>query len=186
MDSRGAVGLGCRQVAKALKDPDLHIREHALRLSEPFLEKSEAVKNAVFAMTRDPEPRIQFQLAMTLGTSKDRRALAALVDLALQRAADSWFRTAILSSVADSASEFFDRLRAKRPSLENPDLLSQLGSLIGGKHDAGEISRFLKALGHPDESRCRSEGVGRGLKLAGVKNLIVPDAEASLSTVSEE
>jgi hypothetical protein len=157
----GMSGLDAAQVGKALRDPDFHVREHALRLSEPFLETSEALKNAVFAMTRDPEPRVQFQLAMTLGNSKDRRALAELVDLALQRGADPWFRTAILSSVADSASEFFDRLRAKRPFVENPDLLTQLGSLIGGKHDASEIGRFLKALA-TQPIRRRLKGLARG------------------------
>jgi len=177
----GLSSLDAAQVAKALKDPDFHIREHALRLSEPFLETSEALKNAVLVMTRDPEPRVQFQLAMTLGNSKDRRALAALVDLALQRAADPWFRAAILSSVAESASEFFDRLRAKRPSLEDPDLLTQLGSLIGGKHDASEIGRFLKALGSQANPDAGLKGLARGLKLAGIKNLKVPDAETSLS-----
>ena len=116
---------------------------------------------------------------MTLGNSKDRRALAALVHLALQRAADPWFRTAILSSVAESASEFFDRLRAKRPSLEDPELLTQLGSLIGGKHDASEIGRFLRALGSQANPDAGLKGLARGLKLAGIKNLKVPDAKRS-------
>jgi len=177
----GLSALDAAQVAKALRDQDFHVREHALRLSEPFLETSEALKSAVFAMTHDPEPRVQFQLAMTLGNSKDRRALSALVDLALQRAADPWFRTAILSSVAESASEFFDRLRAKRSSVENPDLLTQLGSLIGGKHDVSEINRFLKALGTQANPDAGLNGLARGLKLAGIKNLNVPDAETSLS-----
>jgi putative membrane-bound dehydrogenase-like protein len=177
----GLSALDVAQVDQALKDADFHVRQHALRLSEPFLETSEALKNAVFAMSRDPELRVQFQLAMTLGNSKDRRALASLVDLTLQRAADPWFRTAILSSVAESASDFFDRLRAKRPSLENPDLLNQLGSLIGGKHDASELGRFLKALGTQANPDAGLKGLARGLKLAGVKNLSVPDAEASLS-----
>ena len=132
-------------------------------------------------MTRDLEPRVQFQLAMTLGNSKDRRALAALVELTLQRATDPWFRTAILGSVAESASAFFDQLRAKRPSLDNPDLLTQLGSLVGGKHDAGEVSRFLKALATQPNPDAGLKGLARGLKLAGVKNLAVPGAESSLS-----
>ena len=183
---RGLSALDAAQVIKALKDPDFHVREHALRLSEPFLEASEALKSAVFAMTRDPEPRVQFQLAMTLGNSKDRRALAALVELTLQRATDPWFRTAILSSVAESASAFFDRLRAKRPSLDNPDLLTQLGSLIGGKHDAGEISRFLKALATQPNPDAGLKGLARGLKLAGVKNLSCARCRVVVVRVSEE
>ncbi|MCI0421951.1 MAG: c-type cytochrome [Acidobacteria bacterium] len=177
----GQSALDATQVSRALKDSDFHVREHALRLSEPFLETSEALRNAVLAMSRDPEPRVQFQLAMTLGSSKDRRALATLAEITLQRAADPWFRTAILSSVAESASEFFDRLRAKNPSLDNADLLNQLGSLIGGKHDPGEISRFLKALNAQKQPDAGLKGLARGLKLAGVKNLNVPGAEASLS-----
>ncbi|HEX2523521.1 MAG TPA: HEAT repeat domain-containing protein, partial [Terriglobia bacterium] len=177
----GISGLDTALVLKALKDPDSHIREHALRLAEPFLEASESLKSTVFGMTRDQEPRVQFQLAMTLGNSKDRRALTALVALMSQRATDPWFRTAILSSVAESASEFFERLRAKRPSLDNPELLTQLGSLIGGKHDAGEVSRFLKALATQSNPHAGLQGLARGLKLAGVKNLPVPGAESSLS-----
>jgi putative membrane-bound dehydrogenase-like protein len=177
----GLSALGVAQVEKALKDPDMHVREHALRLSEPFLEGSEALKRAVFAMSRDAEPRVLFQLALTLGTTRDRRALGTLVDLTLQRAGDPWFRTAILSSVAESASDFFDQLRAKQPAFDNPDLLNPLGSLIGGKHDAGEISRFLKALATQASPAAGLKGLARGLKLAGVKNLSVPDAEASLS-----
>src|SRR5207249_4276775 len=62
-----------------------------------------------------------------------------------------------------------------------PDLLSQLGSLIGGKHNAGEIGRFLKALGTQASPDAGLKGLARGLKLAGVKNLSIPDAGASLS-----
>lgn len=177
----GLSALDAPLVSRGLKDSDFHVREHALRLSEPFLQTSDAIRNAVFAMTRDPEPRVQFQLAMTLGSSKDRRALATLVDLTLQQQTDPWFRTAILSSVAESASEFFDRLRAKNPSLDNADLLNQLGSLIGGKHDAGEISRFLEALNAQTKPDAGLKGLARGLKLAGVKKLGVPNAEVSLS-----
>jgi putative membrane-bound dehydrogenase-like protein len=177
---QGLSALDASQVAKALKDTDFHVREHALRLSEPFLETSEALRNTVLAMSRDVEPRVQFQLALTLGNMKDRRALAALVDLTLQRASDPWFRTAILGAVAESAFEFFDRLRAKQPSLD-PSLLSQLGSLIGGKHNTVEISRFLKALGTQANPDAGLKGLARGMKLAGVKNLDVPDAETSLS-----
>src|SRR5262245_44740733 len=141
----GLSALDVALITQALKDPDSHVREHALRMCEPLLEKPE-VKNAVFAMSRDPEPRVQFQLALTLGNSQDRRALAMLADLALERSADSWFRVAILGSVAESAYSFFEQLRAKRPSLDNPDLLSQVASLIGGKHDNVEIGQFLRAL----------------------------------------
>ena len=68
-------GLGALEAAdveRALKDSHAGIREHAVRLSEGFLPKLEA---PLLALKSDPEPRVQFQLAFTLGQLKDPRAL---------------------------------------------------------------------------------------------------------------
>jgi len=168
-------------VVRALKDPDPHVREHALRASEEFLAKSKPCENAVLAMTKDPDLRVQFQLAFTLGQLKDRRALDALAEIALRRSGDRWFQTAILSSVADSASQFFHLLVAKNPAWENDAFFTQLASLIGAKHDPGELSRFLAAMSKRSRPEAGLTGLSKGLRLAGVRNLQVPGAEAALS-----
>ena len=65
------------------------------------------IESAILALTNDKAPRVQFQLALTLGNLNDKRAFAALVNMASERSNDQWFRLAILSSVADSAAPFF-------------------------------------------------------------------------------
>src|SRR5579863_3022204 len=102
----GLSALEPQTVIAALKDPQAGVREHALRLSEE-LTGVKPVADAVLALRNDPEPRVQYQLALTLGQFKDPRALIALTDLARDRGGDPWFRMAILSSMNENASDFF-------------------------------------------------------------------------------
>ncbi len=173
-------------VERALHDPHAGIREHALRISEPYLAKSKSLAAAVLAMTKDPEPRVQFQLAFTLGELKDPRALAALADIASARAGDRWFRTAVLSSVPNSAFPLFATLRTRPGRWGDPLFLSELSSLLGAKHDPGEIAQVLNelaALPDPDADKWREaclSGLANGLQLASAGGLKIPAAEAAL------
>lgn len=167
-------------VLRALKDGHPRVREHAARVAETFLPKSQSMANALLAMADDADPRVQLQITFTLGELKDQRALDELADLAIKRGDDQWFRLAILSSVADRASKFFHLLRAKNPSFENKQMFAQLAALIGAKHDSAELSKFLAALAGLKEPEAALAGLNKGLKLANVSNLQVAKAEAAL------
>ena len=181
----GLSALDAPLVVAALKDPHPGIREHALRLAEE-LPAEPAVTNAVLGLKNDKEPRVLYQLAFTLGQIKDPRALIALTDLARDHAGETWFRTAILSSLNDTASEFFHLYLSRNQFQLNPVFLDQLAALIGAKHDANEIRRFLTVEDallptHPNEGAAGLFGLARGLRLAGVRDLAVGGAEARVS-----
>jgi len=168
----GLSALDAPLVVAALKDPHPGIREHALRLAEE-LPAEPVVINAALTLRNDKEPRVLYQLAFTLGQFKDPRALAVLTDLARDHAGESWFRTAILSSLNDTASEFFHLYLSRNQFQLNPVFLDQLAALIGAKHDPNEIRRFLtveEALlpTHPNEGAAGLFGLAKGLRLAGV------------------
>ncbi len=141
---------------------------------------AKTLTNQALRMTNDKDIRVQFQLAMTLGQFKDKRAFDALVTMASERSNDQWFRLAILSSVADSAAQFFTALRAKHPNFENKEMLAQLGSLIGAKHETAEMTRFIKGLSGLKEPEAALSGLAKGLNLANVKNLPGAGIEAAL------
>jgi putative heme-binding domain-containing protein len=168
-------------VLKALKDSDARLREHGLRLAESFLPKSKTLAEAVLALAKDSDVRVQFQAAFTIGQLKDARGLNVLADLALQRSNDQWFRLAILSSAADAASQFYALLRSKKPDWESPEMFTQLAALIGAKHDTGELTRFLASLNKLQKPEVALTGLAKGIKLAGVKNLQVAQAETLLT-----
>ncbi|MGH9628686.1 MAG: DUF7133 domain-containing protein, partial [Bryobacteraceae bacterium] len=179
LQSFGALEVA--DVQRALKDPDSRIREHALRLGEPLLGKSRALSNAVLRMVSDPEPRVRFQVSLTLGELNDARSLAALAALAHQHSADPWFRLAILTSTADSASPFFHTLLAKGESWTDQQLLIELSALVGARQNTRELSRWFRTvpkLSAPDKFL---DGLTRGLRLANVRNLRVPGAEQVLT-----
>jgi putative membrane-bound dehydrogenase-like protein len=163
-------------ILHALADSDANVREHAIRLAEPFLEKSPAVQSALAKMTRDPEARVQFQLALSLPR------VSALAEIAAQHQQDRWFRLAVLSSASNNAFELF---QAMGPRLTDPDFLTQLASLVGARRNEGEISRFLAAIGKTVTPEAALSGLARGLRLAGVNELKVPGADTLLARYLE-
>jgi putative membrane-bound dehydrogenase-like protein len=180
----GLSALDEQTVLHALKNEHPRVREHVVRLTETFLPKSKPIAEALLKMLNDGDARVRFQLALTLGQLKDRRALDGLAELAMKESGDQWFRLAILSSVASQSSTFFHLLRAENSSFENSELFAQLASLIGAKHDPGELSRFLAALPElkqPAVTESALIGLTKGLKLSSVAMIPVANAEKSLA-----
>ncbi len=168
-------------VQRALKDGDARIRRNALQLSEPLMNKSKPLADAVLAAAADPDTQVRFQSALTIGNLKDTRALGTLSQLAHTGSADPWFRLAILSSVADEASPFFHMVLAQGESWTDPALLAGLSALIGARSNRNELGPWFAALPkltHPDSALA---GLTRGLKLAGARNLQVAGADQAFA-----
>src|SRR5439155_635556 len=79
------------QVIPALGDPDPRVREHALRLSEGF-GLSAGLANRLGAIVDDPDRRVRYQLAFTLGAFPGELSAKALALLARRDAPDPWVR----------------------------------------------------------------------------------------------
>ena len=182
----GLSALDPQMVMSALKDPHAGIREHALRMAEEF-PTAPGVLSVALSLKTDPDPRVLYQLSFTLGQFKDPRALLGLTDLARDLGGEPWFRTAILSSLNDTASDFFHLYLSRNKFQLNPVFLDGLAALIGAKHDPNEIRRFLAVEEvlvpqHPHEAAAGLFGLAKGLRLAGVHDLGVGGAESKLAS----
>jgi len=162
-----------KAIAGALKDKHPGVREHAVRLAENF----PALRDQVIAMKDDPELRVRFQIAWSLGTMKDPRTLPILAAYAEKEGDDKWFRVALLTSASDHPAEFLKLLMAKGGKWQYPDLVGQLSALIGARKDPAELSALLNAMPEFKNANVALAGMGRGLKLAEAKRLQVPGAE---------
>jgi putative membrane-bound dehydrogenase-like protein len=149
-------GLGAlepEQVLAGLRDAQAGVREQALILAEPFLAGAKPLRDAVLALAGDPDPRVRFQLAFTLGELAGEPALEALARLARQEASNPWFRTAILSSLGRTAPEFVPLLdRAEVGFLHELDpgklqFVRELAAVIGARGQPREIEALLVVLG---------------------------------------
>ena len=169
------------EIERALHDSDGRIRQNAVWLSEKDLSRSKPLAVAVLAAAGDSDPHVQFQAALTLGNVKDPKALAALANLAHEHSADPWFRGAILSSVADSASPFYEQILAKGEAWSDPQLLVELSALIGSRRNERELSQWFATLRKLSRPERELGGLTRGLELVRARSLQVPGAEAALT-----
>jgi putative membrane-bound dehydrogenase-like protein len=171
-------GLGALQagdVAKALKDTHAPVREHAVKLSEPFLPTAPALRDALFSMASDPALRVRYQLAFTLGQVDTPAARNLLGKLIAEHGEDRWFRVAVLTSVANKPAEFLRVLQAQRKGLEHADFLQQLSQVIGARKEKGEIETLLEVASNEPAAYA---GLARGMKLAGGQRMASAKAEA--------
>ena len=178
---RSLEALDSAVILAALKDNDPRIREQALRLSEAEIRRVKPLADAALAAARDANPRVQFQAALTLGELNDPRAFDALLQLAHERSADQWFRIAVLTSVADSASPFFHAALARGENWVDPQMLAQLSALVGARQSGGEMTRWFEAVAKMQEPAAALGGLARGLKMTGAKRLQVEGAEPALA-----
>src|SRR4051812_1449043 len=149
----GLGDLSDEDIALALSDLSPEIREHAIRLAEQRLGASPRLLERILLRGNDPSPRVCFQLAFTLGETKDKRAIPVLAGIAKRYATDQWIRTAVLSSVSQTADQVFVELLRDTKSTEGPQsigLLTDLAHIVGARGEAGQISRVIAAVAEHD------------------------------------
>ena len=70
----GLKALDVATVLRRLHDPEPRVREHALRLAEPFAGRAPEIRARLDEMTDDPDLRVRYQLAFSLGAVPGRDA----------------------------------------------------------------------------------------------------------------
>lgn len=173
-------GLTPAEIGHALKDSDGRVRENAVRLSERYMNSVKPLAADVVAAAADSDPHVQFQATLVLGDLKDPKSLTTLAELAHENSSDQWFRSAILSSVADSASPFYEELLAKGETWTDPQLLVGLSALIGSRRKESELSQWFISLKKLKQPAQELTGLTRGLELVRARYLQVPGAEPAL------
>jgi len=86
-------------VLTALRDSHPGVRRHAIRLSEQRLDTNDALATTARALVDDPDPKVEMQLAYSLGESDAEESGRALGLLLARAAPGSHLQTAAMSSV---------------------------------------------------------------------------------------
>jgi putative membrane-bound dehydrogenase-like protein len=159
-------------------DPNPRIREHAVLLSERWLASNPVIRNAVLGLADHEDPRLRFQVALTLGEWEDDAILAPLARIALAGADDPWTRMAVASAVPNRAGELIAVLcqqfaLTRSATAARLTLLQELTTLVGARRDAAEVAKVLRVLAAvQDASRERWQmaglnGMARGMSRRG-------------------
>src|SRR3970282_208155 len=128
-------------------------------------------------MSTDPDARVRFQLAPTLGVLEDERAFEPLLRIARRDGGDRWTRIAVLSSAADLAHRLFAALvRGEqflpRAAGERDAFLRTLATMAGARHESRELTELLRSIAAtgPEVKRWQLAALGglaEGLAQAG-------------------
>jgi putative membrane-bound dehydrogenase-like protein len=151
----GLNALTAGTILDALKDESPSVREHAVKLSERWRHENIKVRDAVLALAADSNPRVRFQVALTLGTLDGGVKLDALTKLARRDFRDPWHRLAVLSSAGSQGWPFLRKLVQDEPgwltapTSEQAMLLDQLARLIGARHSETDLKECLGLLIQP-------------------------------------
>ncbi|TCO91909.1 putative membrane-bound dehydrogenase-like protein [Chthoniobacter flavus] len=163
-------GLGAlneTDIVAATHDSDEHMRRAAVLLAEPRLKESESLRMAVMHLTDDAALGVRYQVALSLGEVPDAAA-KPLAALASHEVADSWMRTAILSSAGAHTAEVAAAVLRGADSPDAATFLRDAGGVIGGEAKADICRAFLdllagEAAAHASSAEAGALGLAKGL-----------------------
>jgi hypothetical protein len=143
-------------VERGLSDPHPSVREQAVRLSEGFLRKPEsppALTARLLDMMNDPEIRVRFQLALSLGEWKDSRVGQALGKLALKDGELPAMQIAIMSSAPQCLQELAEAVFVNAGKEHLPaGMVEQLMGLGTTIQDRKAFEIILTKLAEPGQN----------------------------------
>ncbi|WP_050769392.1 PVC-type heme-binding CxxCH protein [Blastopirellula marina] len=144
----GLDSLDAATVSSALGDPHPRVRQHAVRLSEPLLRNSPALRQKVAALVSDSDPHVRYQLAFTLGELPVSEKQTPLAELVQTDGANPYFAAAIQSSVAAGAGSLLAELMTKSDPLSSGEtkLILALAKQVGKQQRKEDVAAILAAL----------------------------------------
>jgi putative heme-binding domain-containing protein len=144
-------------VLHGLHDSHPGVREQAVRLSEGFLKKPEpppALTKELLKMVDDPEIRVRYQLALSLGEWNDPRAGEALGKVALKDGDAPAMQTAIMSSAEQQLRELVETIFSNADTKPRvpAGMVEQLMGLGTTIQDRKTFEMILNELAQPKEN----------------------------------
>ncbi len=176
-------------IEHAMTNSEPVVRAHAIRLAEPLLklggEQSESMLRRLAGLARDPDPRVRFQLALSLGEAGSigdalRLKFKSLAALATIDATNDWHALAILSSVRNRPWLLLEEIRSGLGAQSQPapaKFFERLGFLVGANSSEADLTDCLAWLksGRTSVSMVVVAGIEEGLMQSGKTRLAAAD-----------
>jgi putative membrane-bound dehydrogenase-like protein len=147
----GVGALRPETIATALGDPIAGVRENAIRLAERHL-RSTLVRNRLLRMAGDQDPKVRFQLLLTLGDI-DALAVEAIRNrLLLDDVEDGWMQVAALSAPKSDAAALFHTSIERLTDRDTPGrrmLFNRVAAMAGSNNDAAAIRDIVQLAAKP-------------------------------------
>jgi putative membrane-bound dehydrogenase-like protein len=137
------------EIKRAMHDKIPGVREHAIELAEPRLSTSSVLGTELLTLAVDPDARVRFQCALSLGEVNDVRVVRPLAKIAVQNLDDKWTRAAVLTGIHHREEFFlheFLPLAIERNSDSLPAMMADLGRILGAAVPLERLGPTLQEL----------------------------------------
>jgi putative heme-binding domain-containing protein len=163
----GLQSLSNPVLARALKDLHWAVRREAISLSESRFGQSTELDSRLLALENDPDLRVRYQLAFSLGEWKGSKVGQVLGRLMLKDWQDEAMQTALLSSSIPHLEKILREVFRQAASQPRPsDLVERLVELAGQLSPEATLAKVLGEVATP------SSGGYAAWQMAGVAGLI--------------
>jgi putative membrane-bound dehydrogenase-like protein len=137
-----------------LHDKNPRVREQAVLLAESDLAKDILLKILIKKLAKDPDPRVRYQVALSLGEWDNDSIVPPLAHIALVGVDDRWTRLAVASAVPKRAGPLLARILAGKLTEQiTPNrllLIQELSTLAGARQNPAEMEGIMTALAQID------------------------------------
>ncbi|MGH9162782.1 MAG: DUF7133 domain-containing protein, partial [Vicinamibacteraceae bacterium] len=167
-------GLGLANdavVVRALSDPDASVRAAAIRVSESLMDHgTAALWDRLGAMTGDPAPRVQIQLALSVGEARSPRKEEIWLEL-LRRCDHPFLADALLTGTRGQEAAFLEKLLqedglAAAGRFHGEGLLAGLSAIVVRTGDAKAVDRVIARAGGANDAAWVRLALARGVEAA--------------------
>jgi putative membrane-bound dehydrogenase-like protein len=142
-------GLTPELLLPRLSDEHPRVREHAVRLSEPFVTSSSEIQQQYRALVDDPDLRVRYQLAFSAGSAPAPLKISILAKLLKRDGTDRWVRLAALSSLSEDSADVLTALAVDDAfcgSNSARPVFTELGGQIGLQARQSDVLAALSAV----------------------------------------
>ncbi len=145
----GLSALKLKHLLVAMTDVNPHVRQHAIRLSENFL-NDPAARSALATqfdvLLADPSIEVRYQLAFTLSLLRDDQLPRRLAKLLAAPDIDTWMQAAVLNSTGDRALDLLRIINdpAHQNTAAAQKVSAQLAELIAQRGIGDEIAAVIE------------------------------------------
>jgi putative heme-binding domain-containing protein len=179
--------LAPTDVQQFIRHADAAVRVHALQLADPWFAKEEGravLETTLAAAAAEDSPRVQIQLALSLGETRDPRAFAVLARFLREKLDVRWMDAAVLSSLHNRGLEMLEEL-VREPG-GSARFLGTLAQSIAARRNEIELARSLSliATAQPGTQAAVLDGLVKGRKNATRQPLADKSARATLSALA--
>ncbi|MFO0905492.1 MAG: PVC-type heme-binding CxxCH protein [Pirellulales bacterium] len=133
----------------ALRHESPGVREQAVSMVESRTTQNSAWVERLLTLADDPDARVRFQAALTLGGVADPRVAPALAQVAVRGAGDRWTRAAVMSGAAGRERALFRDIAtatAREKSPPSAALWSEMGRLLGASTPPADWPATLELI----------------------------------------